>query len=41
MSDISPQTEIQTNDHTKEDIGIEQQLYKIIRGKNFALNCLS
>ena len=26
---------------TKEDIGIEQQLYEIVRGKNFALNCLS
>ena len=26
---------------TKEDIGIEQQLYEILRGKNFALNCLS
>ena len=25
---------------TKEDIGIEQ-LYEIVRGKNFALNCLS
>ena len=25
----------------KEDIGIEQQLYEIARGKNFALNCLS
>ena len=25
----------------KEDIGIEQQLYEIVRGKNFALNCLS
>ena len=25
---------------TKEDIGIEQQLYEIVRGKNFALNCL-
>ena len=27
--------------HTKEDIGIEQQLYEIVRGKNFAFNCLS
>ena len=27
--------------YTKEDIGIEQQLYEIVRGKNFALNCLS
>ena len=26
---------------TKEDIDIEQQLYEIVRGKNFALNCLS
>ena len=26
---------------TKEDIGIEQQLYEIVKGKNFALNCLS
>ena len=26
---------------TKEDIGIKQQLYEIVRGKNFALNCLS
>ena len=26
---------------TKEDIGIEQQLYEIVRGKHFALNCLS
>ena len=26
---------------TKEDIGIEQQLYEIVRGKTFALNCLS
>ena len=26
---------------TKEGIGIEQQLYEIVRGKNFALNCLS
>ena len=26
---------------TKEDIGIEQQLYEIVMGKNFALNCLS
>ena len=26
---------------TKEDKGIEQQLYEIVRGKNFALNCLS
>ena len=26
---------------TKEDTGIEQQLYEIVRGKNFALNCLS
>ena len=26
---------------TKEDRGIEQQLYEILRGKNFALNCLS
>ena len=26
---------------TKEDIGIEQQLYEIVRGKNFVLNCLS
>ena len=25
----------------KEDIGIEQQLYEIVRGKNFALNWLS
>ena len=25
----------------KEDIGIEQQLYEIVRGKNFALNCVS
>ena len=25
----------------KEDIGLEQQLYEIVRGKNFALNCLS
>ena len=24
-----------------EDMGIEQQLYEIVRGKNFALNCLS
>ena len=24
-----------------EDIGIEQQLYEIVRWKNFALNCLS
>ena len=23
---------------TKEDIGIEQQLYEIVRGKKFALN---
>ena len=27
--------------YTKEDIGIEQQLYEIVRGKNFAINCLS
>ena len=27
--------------YTKEDIGIEQQLYEIVRSKNFALNCLS
>ena len=27
--------------YTKEDIGIEQQLYEIVRGKKFALNCLS
>ena len=27
--------------YIKEDIGIEQQLYEIVRGKNFALNCLS
>ena len=27
--------------YCKEDIGIEQQLYEIVRGKNFALNCLS
>ena len=27
--------------YTKEDIDIEQQLYKIVRGKNFALNCFS
>ena len=26
---------------TKEDIGIEQQLYEIVSCKNFALNCLS
>ena len=26
---------------SKEDIDIEQQLYEIVRGKNFALNCLS
>ena len=26
---------------TKEDIGIEEQLYEIGRGKNIALNCLS
>ena len=26
---------------TKEDIGIEQQLYDIVNGKHFALNCLS
>ena len=26
---------------SKEDIGIKQQLCKIVRGKNFALNCLS
>ena len=25
----------------KEDIGTEQQLYEIVRGKNFALNYLS
>ena len=25
---------------SKEDLGIEQ-LYEIVRGKNFALNCLS
>ena len=25
----------------KEDIGIEQQLHEIVRGKNFALICLS
>ena len=30
-----------TDSGTKEDIDIEQQLYKIVRGKNFALNCLS
>ena len=29
------------DDSTKEDIGIEQQLYEIVRVKNFALNCLS
>ena len=28
-------------DYNKEDIGIEQQLYEIVRGQNFALNCLS
>ena len=28
--------------HTKEDKGIDlEQLYEIVRGKNFALNCLS
>ena len=27
--------------YKKEDTGIEQQLYEIVRGKNFALNCLS
>ena len=27
--------------YTKEDIGIEQQLDEIVRGKNFSLNCLS
>ena len=26
---------------SKEDIGIEQQLYEIVMGQNFALNCLS
>ena len=26
---------------TKEDIGIQQQLYEIVKGKNFAFNCLS
>ena len=26
---------------TKEDIGIEQQLYEIVRGKNSALSCFS
>ena len=26
---------------TKEDRGIEQQLYETVRGKNFAVNCLS
>ena len=26
---------------TKEDIDIEQLLYEIVKGKNFALNCLS
>ena len=26
---------------TKEDIDIEQKLYEIVRGKNFAVNCLS
>ena len=26
---------------TKEDIGIEQQLSEIVRGKNFAFYCLS
>ena len=25
----------------KEDIGIEQELYEIVRGENFALNCSS
>ena len=29
------------DDCTKEDIGIEQQLYEIVRGKKFVLNCLS
>ena len=28
------------NGLTKEDIDVEQQLYEILRGKNFALNCL-
>ena len=27
--------------YTKEDIGRKQQLYEILRGKNFALDCLS
>ena len=27
--------------YIKEEIGIEQQLYEIVRGKKFALNCLS
>ena len=27
--------------HPKEDIGIEEQLNEIVKGKNFALNCLS
>ena len=30
-----------TQGSTKEDIGIEQQLYEIVRGKHFALSCLS
>ena len=29
------------NGMTKEDIGIEQQLNEIVRGKHFALSCLS
>ena len=28
-------------DVTKEDIDKEQQLFEIVRGKNFTLNCLS
>ena len=27
--------------YNREDIGIEQQLNEIVRGKNFALNCLT
>ena len=38
-SSILPNLYIQNQ--IKEDIGKEQQLYEIVRGKNFALNCLS
>ena len=41
LTENSQGTAAQSVGLPKEDIGIEQQLYEIVRGKIFAPNCLS